>query len=695
MFQKLLYFSFVLLISPLMLRGQSSLDDMDLEDLMHMRVSNVASLIPTAPKKLPVSSTVITHEMIKDSGARNLMELLEIFVPSYQFQNFSTSGGLDGFRGLQSRRKYLILVNGKVMTAPRISTNFSERLTSLLGDIESIEVIRGPGSAVLGPGAISGIISIKTFSAKSFGEKTDVTVRNGFIEDFKSVEFRLGHRFNDDVSMFFYGGVDKYRGVDSHDSPYFSTRSYPNVGIVADKEFSGATHLKQSFANEHRYKFHLEFDIGDLKTWLRYTRSGAQGELVGSSYNTLAGAEETHENGAQQLSWMAVYTHEFSKFLKSKFTLNYTMDELLFRLPFVSSGRKYVRSSRMDWYQGKAELFWDPDPRHAFAIGMEYTKYVAGLRSSWADEAPSVTSFIPADKWYSHSNAIFGEYRYAFSDDITFFLGGRLDDHSDTGLFFSPKAGASVLLTEADTLKFVYSRSLRRPAESELRRVQRAHEDAEAEELDSYEIIYERELNKHNTVSMSVYYYSTGLESLTNSFSSEKIGQLETAGLELSWFYKSDNWDVIASHSYTDLLNFKLKDRTKSNAETGEPYGASSDFINWATHQSKIYARYKFNPKFSVNGSLVVYWGYPGAASADNISSPQLVVTDGGSNAYRGNYYLNLGASYRLTDKLTVRGQAVNVLGWIEDSYNKRNSYSMNTYRYEAPAFILSLEYRF
>ena len=154
---------FVLIVSKsTLLNAQDSLDSLDLKDLMHMRVSNVASLIPTESRKLPVSSTFITHEMIKDSGARNMMELLEIFVPSYQWQSFSTSGGFDGFRGLMSRRKYLILVNGKVLTAPRISTNFSERLTSLMGDIESIEVIRGPGSSILGPGAISGIISIKT-----------------------------------------------------------------------------------------------------------------------------------------------------------------------------------------------------------------------------------------------------------------------------------------------------------------------------------------------------------------------------------------------------------------------------------------------------------------------------------------------------------------------------------------------------
>ena len=677
-------------------QAQDSLDDLNLEDLMDMRVSKVASLIPTESKKLPVSSTIITHEMIKNSGARNMMELLEIFVPSYQFQSFITSGGFDGFRGLSSRRKFMILVNGKVMTSPRISTNIPETLTSLMGDIESIEVIRGPGSAILGPGAISGIISIKTFNAATFGEKIDVTVTNGFIEDFKSVEFRIGHRFNEKVSMFFYGGVDKYRGSTENDSPYFSSTSYPASGIHAGKKFSNADHYNQSFENKPRYKAHLEFEIGDFTTWMRYTRSGSQGVLDGSTINSFG--MDTHEAGSQQFSWAGVYEHDFSKFLKGRFSLNYTMDELLVKVPnvpFLTGDRNYSRSSRMDWYQGKAEIFWEPVPEHAFALGVEYTRYVSGMKAPTANEAPAVSGFIPADKWYSNSQAVFGEYRFLFSDDLTFFLGGRLDDHSDTDLMFSPKAGLSYHLTDKDTIKAVYSRSLRRPAESELRRLQRTNEDAEAEKLDSYEIIYEREIDSNNTLALSVYYYNTGLENLTTDFKSESLGRLETLGVELSWEYRADKWLVLASHSYTDLLNFKLNNPSNPNNESAEPYGGSSDFVNWSPHQSKIYAKYDFNEKLSANGSIVVNWGFPGAESASSYSLVPQTHSDGGNNAYQYSVHMNLGFSYQFNKGLTVRGQAVNVLGWFEDSLNKRNNISSTTYRYETPAFILSLEYSF
>jgi len=41
----------------------------------------------------------------------------------------------------------------------------SERDLPFLGDIEQIEVVRGPGSIVYGPGAVAMVIAIKTKDA--------------------------------------------------------------------------------------------------------------------------------------------------------------------------------------------------------------------------------------------------------------------------------------------------------------------------------------------------------------------------------------------------------------------------------------------------------------------------------------------------------------------------------------------------
>lgn len=690
-----LFLIFSLFFIVLSSRAEEELKfDMDLEDLMKVRISNSASLIPTSIKKQPVSSTYITQDMIKDSGARNLSEVLEIYVPSYQSQLFSFTGGIDGFRGLVSKRKYLILVNGKVITSPRTSTNISEQDISLMGDIYSIEVIRGPGAAKLGPGAISGIISIKTFSPATFGNNSDVTIKKGFGEEFSSFEFRIGHQFNEKVNMFLYAGIDDYDGSDHNQSPYFSLKSYPGVGIQGDKAYSGADQANDSFEDGARYKVHLEFELGNFKTWMRYIRAGSQGNNLSSTINLLGGTE-VHEAGTQQFNWVGEYLLEINKDTRAKFSTSYTMDDLALSLPSFTTDGDYLRSSRIDYYQTKGEVFWNPAKDHSFALGLEYTRYILGMESLLADESPSVSGYPDTKKWYSWAAALYGEYQYTISSDKILFLGGRLDEHSDTDVIFSPKIGLTYFVTELDTLKFLYNRSVRRPAESELRRLASDNTSPVNEKLDSFEVIYERQLTNNQTIDLSTYYFISDLENLNNSYASEEIGRLESAGFELSWNYKNEDWNVIASYSYTDLLNLKLEDKNNSNFFSPEPYGGSSDYINWATHQFKIYAKYKINNKLSVNSSLVANWGYDGAESAVHLNNSSSPGSDGGTAAFKESIYVNLGATYKLNDKTTIRAQAINILGWINDDYNKRNHNGMEIYRKEAEAFTLSLEYKF
>ena len=56
----------------------------------------------------------------------------------------------------------------------------SERDLPMLTDINHIEVIRGPGSAMYGPGVISMVINIITENANTF-QGTEVTGRFGGI----------------------------------------------------------------------------------------------------------------------------------------------------------------------------------------------------------------------------------------------------------------------------------------------------------------------------------------------------------------------------------------------------------------------------------------------------------------------------------------------------------------------------------
>ena len=130
-----------------------SISQLNLEDLTEIEVKSTdATLTQIAVTDVPASMTVITHEDIVQSGARNLDELLEIYVPSFMYMDM-VYGGQMGFRGIISDRnnKILLLVNKRVMNLKTSDGGaVTERWFSMLDDIKKVTVITGPGSPIYG-----------------------------------------------------------------------------------------------------------------------------------------------------------------------------------------------------------------------------------------------------------------------------------------------------------------------------------------------------------------------------------------------------------------------------------------------------------------------------------------------------------------------------------------------------------------
>ncbi|HXE43407.1 MAG TPA: TonB-dependent receptor plug domain-containing protein, partial [Candidatus Baltobacteraceae bacterium] len=157
----------------------AALSQMSIEELMNVQV-NVGTLGGSQFRKVPAAVTTISSEDIRDSGARNLDELLEIYVPDLLYLRHNWEEDHIGFRGIvgDEDNKFLLLVNGMVMNNFVHAGAISERDLGMLGDIQEVQVVRGPGSAVYGAGALIGVIDIKTFDGTTF-HGTEATVRAG------------------------------------------------------------------------------------------------------------------------------------------------------------------------------------------------------------------------------------------------------------------------------------------------------------------------------------------------------------------------------------------------------------------------------------------------------------------------------------------------------------------------------------
>ena len=132
-------------------------------------------------RSAPSVATVITAEDIKAMGATDLDQVMET-VPGVHVSKFVThnisSYQIRGITGNASNPQVLMLQNGIPMNTLYRGDKGEEWISQGLENVERIEIIRGPGSALYGADAFSGVINIITKKAADT-PGTEFGVRGG------------------------------------------------------------------------------------------------------------------------------------------------------------------------------------------------------------------------------------------------------------------------------------------------------------------------------------------------------------------------------------------------------------------------------------------------------------------------------------------------------------------------------------
>ncbi len=122
-----------------------------------------ASRFAQNPLDAPNSTTIITRQDIRLSGLTNIGELLRraAGVSVMRLTYSDVQVGIRGFNQLQSPR-VLFLINGRSTYVDVFGSTFLSTQPIQVEDIERIEVIRGPASALYGANGFSGVVNIVT-----------------------------------------------------------------------------------------------------------------------------------------------------------------------------------------------------------------------------------------------------------------------------------------------------------------------------------------------------------------------------------------------------------------------------------------------------------------------------------------------------------------------------------------------------
>lgn len=224
-------------------------------DLIEKLKSGKTATITTASQQAesldeaPVPVTLITEDMIKDSGAKTLSDLLVLYVPGMtKVEGLESNVTMHGVYS-STQEKILIMLNGHRLNSRTTNSEQPDFRTSL-EKIKQIEVLRGPASSLYGNVALTAVVNIIT---KSGGDVDGLKVSTGIGNN---------NTYQADILL----GKSSY-GIDLMGwASVYSSQGERRDVQPGDKEFYGRI-LTPGYMYLDGYNHKPSYDIGVIAKW--------------------------------------------------------------------------------------------------------------------------------------------------------------------------------------------------------------------------------------------------------------------------------------------------------------------------------------------------------------------------------------------------------------------------------------------
>lgn len=581
-----------------------SLEDFSLEALLEVSIATKSS---RNLEEIPTIINVITKEQIRQRGYQNLGQLMNdlqdnntddynwgIGEPTAQNVGF-------GFR-FDTKQNMLFLFNGQRINAFLPGNTFGGE-DYLLTNIQRVEIIRGPGSAIYGPNAFTSVINIITTS--ELAEKED--------------HFELGV-FNSPTSL-----------GNGFQSSFFTEvdGGILSAAIRYEKE-KGQNLLIQNalFGNQTIRDGLLHAMDGNFS----YSKNSfsIHGKFTNQSRNTLTGFNGVNPNEIDELT-LDMYAYSvgaskdfnLSESVKLRFSAGWHQDNWtetalipLFltnadgsNLIYDTEGNPildeisifrnqagglvntsfFIDGQGADTRTLDSELLltYEANEVRRFTFGLNFIedKVLHAYRPTelYLDPAIGFTPYSivtdPSNNWLFDVNAsrrtvgVFGQYEWDILPEVLFLnVGARFDQFSGTGVLsvqdyseFNPKAGLVYRNEAIGNLKFVYGTATRVPNGFEtLSSVAiLGNPNNTPEHLRSFQFQWSRKLNKDIDAKIGLFHMSIDNKLETNADLSGEllaqgfVGQFVNLDSEVTANSSGLNGEVKATFGQIDAcINF-------------------------------------------------------------------------------------------------------------------------------------------
>jgi outer membrane receptor for ferrienterochelin and colicins len=527
------------------------------EDVETGSVTVTATRSEISLEDAPGAITIISAEDLADMPEGDLMEAVRE-TPGITMIGRSVGGRKSiSIRGMDSRHS-LILIDGKRIAASTAIFGHSNFENNWLNsdNIERIEVVRGPLSALYGSEAIGGVINIITKptskKAWSFGGKAgggDTDDDGGGTGYFSA--HASGPVIQDKMGVYLAAGYNKEEDTPSEDNEFFSERE----GL---ETFSLNSRL--TFTPNSKHTIDLAIDFVNEDRWRdTESRSGPyKGEYDIDKY-------------MYSLAWNGSVgpTRSSVKLYRSE------IDKDSIKKPTRGPVSHYPETLTNDVLDAQTTFALGPN---LFTLGGELRK-----------ENLESTTLASGEDDALHS-ALFIQDEIELFDSLRITLGGRFDDHEDFGSEFSPRVYALYQATDNLNIKAGYGHAFNAPTIKQVSAGYHAdfgphtflgNPDVEPETSDNYELGVEYNAKSfwakafyfHNDIEDLIDWKTVGMQMVPGggpprfTFMADNVAEARTRGVESEIGIHFD-WGLSASLNYTWL---DAEDRENDTRLPGKP----------------------------------------------------------------------------------------------------------------------------
>lgn len=561
---KLFVIYYLILITNLFAQEKDldELLDLEITELLKIKVIS-ASKIPEAVTETPAIVRIISERQIRENGYFTLDEALAD-LPGFQFRDMLSLNSYIFQRGVPNQNNLILVLIDGIYINELNSGGFYGGAQYNLSNVERIEVVYGPASALYGTNAISGIINIIT----------------------KDIQTHEGLNLHALYGSFNTLSVDAAFSYSKNDFGLLLSamvKSSSKADLAGTDGDNNWTDQIDNFEND--YSFDTKIQYKKFTAGLNFQNK----QISAATYRRSVGTIFWDKNTLWNIRFINSYLqhhHRFSDtysissqlYLRDATVLNNSVQVVTDTAQFG-----YYRPNNLFGLESMLSANLNEQLKLTIGLVLEKEKLASEYsitQSGSAVENPQK----PLEPNMEENNlaSIYLQSDYAALTNLHFTAGVRYDNSSVYHQVLTPRCG-SIYNTEELTIKLLYMQAFRAPKPWDYT-WGNGNKDLDSEHMRSIETYLAYRFDENIRVELSLYrnlaYDVLVKDIIKNSWINE--GQLSTNGVEFTFIWYSSKFKPYLNYTYNNSYygdDTNVPEISKHNLNFGFRYAITENCI--------------------------------------------------------------------------------------------------------------------